>query len=85
MSWALLRLPSWELGGVVGHHADGEGEAGGRNEDTGERGVEEVRVAGDGVIEAGDAKVNQVGVLGVCVNSFDQGIVVLLELGTWTS
>jgi hypothetical protein len=66
---------------VVGHHADGEGEAGWGDEDTSEWRVEEVWVAGDQVIETGDAEVDEIGILSIGIDSLNQSVVVLLELG----
>ena len=48
---------------MVGHHAGREGVAGWGDEYTGELGVEEVRVCGDGVVELCLAEREQSGVL----------------------
>lgn len=47
-----------EFGRVVGHHADGEGEASRRDENAGEGRIKHVWVASDGVVEAGNAEID---------------------------
>jgi len=37
-------------------------------------------VTDDGVVEESDAEVDQIGGLGVCIDFFEQGVVVWLEL-----
>jgi hypothetical protein len=69
-----------ELGGFVGHHADWEGEAYWSDKDTGKWWEEKVAVVFDRVVEACNAEVDEVVVLGIGSNSLDECVVVLLKL-----
>lgn len=70
-----------EFCGVICHHADREIIASRRNNDTRKGRKEEVWVFGKRLVEAANAEVDEVCVLGIGVYAFDERIVVLLELG----
>ena len=59
----------WVFGGFVGHEAVDEGPSGRRGDDAAERGVEEIWILGDGILEASravfceDFEINAVAVL----------------------